>query len=526
MKNKLLLALVALLIIPAVNALNFTTAEGGNITELNITLATITPNWQGYTGQVTFSTGLTTPGNVTATGSFVNGTNIIFQVPANTISATGFIIFSNSSGSIVNLTAGNLTLLDSIVGTGDDSGSNTFTTNSTFTVLGNTITGVPTVYTNVNNQSQNVTFREGYFNDAFNNLIFVVAIETDETGFDGSTFDYQSMLAAPNFTSVVYFLFSDLTTVQSVPAAAGGGSGGRSYRCTQIWNCKSWTACGPRGQQYRDCVQTQPCPNQRPLSPPTARICRRDLPRLEAAQVIPEVTDDFLKGIDLIVPEKIFAIATQRSEFDAKIKNNNDESAESIVLELNWPQLATGYLPIHQLKRLFWNSINLVGLSFHGKVNPGSWEWDLLEPNYMVLPESTEAFRIMLTPPAVKPQTVNLGITAYTGDLQIRSAQVPVEIEVNEFDIHQEYDSERKLLSLFMIIDNRNKPERKNINIEFNINKARKTVIAEYFGPYTIPANEVVILAQEYKVSNDIKGDYTINAKMDDKSAAKQMRIE
>ncbi len=529
--NKLILALALLLAIPAVSAVNFTTAVGGNITELNITVRQITANWQGFTGQVTFSTAVTTPGNVTATGSLVNGTNILFNVPPNTISATGFIIFSNASGAIVNLTAGNLTLLDSLVGAGDDSATNTFTQTSTFTVLGSTITGVPTTFTNVNNQSQNVTFREGYFNDAFGNLVFVVAIESDATGFDAATKDYQAILAAPNFSSVLYFLFSDLTTTQAAPPTAAGGGGGGIYQCTQRWACEPWTPCGPLNLKYRNCGQQHRCPTQRPIMPPTVQACLYgELPRVERPQeIVPTdiLTPAFIANVQLLTPNRIAGIAGKRTEFNAQLKNNNELSVESVRYDITGPVIVTEYYPLHPFKRLFWDQQQLLGWSYHGKINPRvlDWDWDVPAPLEQLLPKTTDTVTFGVVPPAIKPQAVDLSVSAYSGDVLLRARTVPMDVDVADFHVDYEYEPDSQLLSVFFIIDNR-RQEKKHINIELNIAQNRQTELAEYYGPYTVPANNVLLLAQEYKLSNDLIGDYVISARMGNAIAVNTLRID
>ena len=128
-----------------------------------------------------------------------------------------------------------------------------------------------------------------------------------------------------------------------------------------------------------------------------------------------------------------------------------------------------------------------------------------------------------MTAIVIKPQIVGLTVNAYSGDTLLKSKKVFVEIDAPKFDVDYEY--ENGLLSLFFIIDNRNQPKRKNINIELNINQGRSTIIADYFGPYTLPENDVLLLAQEYKLG--LKGEFELKARASNNAiASKQLRIE
>ena len=77
--KRIILSLALILLLPTVYSQSIT-IEGGNITEVNLTAKIISPNWQGFAGQAVFSLAPTSPGNFSATGSYVNGTDVYFQI--------------------------------------------------------------------------------------------------------------------------------------------------------------------------------------------------------------------------------------------------------------------------------------------------------------------------------------------------------------------------------------------------------------------------------------------------------------
>ena len=67
---------------------------------------------------------------------------------------------------------------------------------------------------------------------------------------------------------------------------------------------------------------------------------------------------------------------------------------------------------------------------------------------------------------------------------------------------------EGNILDIYMLIFN-TANEDKKFNIEFNLDKhdsIPKTILAEYYGPYTIKADDIKIAAYKYKYNYDFIG--------------------
>jgi len=487
-------------------------APGGNITQLIIFAGPRTPNWQGYAGIITYGTGATAPTTVNATGSNVTGQGLHFQIPCNNPTAiTGFVLFSNSSAAPAGLVPGNLTQLDAYV-PGTENGTLTFTKTSTFNFpSAGPVNNVPTTNTYVNSMPQNASFREGYLNDAAGNIIFATEIHfVPPIGYNGSSFSYQIMVAAPNYSTVPYYIFTDLTAV-CPPSPAGGGGGGGAGRCEEKWDCTPWGPCID-GIQTRECKQVVYCPYYSTgYSPPTERTCGKK--PAEPAKEPPKYNitiEEFplektLENIDFFMQDKIKVTALNLNTLEMEIQNSNNISLENMNINLQIPEAITKYSPLHPFKTMLWENTGLNGWSIRDRVQK-KYPWKIKAEGFRISPKSTTTRLIEVTPPALLPQAIETAITLSTGDFEIRTKKHPIEIDVNEFDASYAFNPETNVLALFFIVDNRGKPVMKNTFIEFNLNDGRKTTLAELYGPYNFPEDKVAILAQEYKLNKKLIG--------------------
>lgn len=484
-------------------------APGGNITQVTIFAGPRTPHWQGYAGIITYGTAATAPTTVNATGSNVTGQGLHFQIPCNNPTAiTGFVLFSNSSAAPIGLVPGNLTQLDAYV-PGTENGTLTFTQTSTFNFpSAGAVNNVPTTYTYVNSAPQNTSFREGYLNDAAGNIIFATEINfVPPTGYNGSSFSYQIMVAAPNYSTVPYYIFTDLNAVCPKPRPGVGGGGGGIGRCEERWDCDEWGPC-INGIQTRTCRQTVQCPYTSGYFPPTERICG---PRPAKPEKTENITieefplEETLENITMTAPDNILLTALNKNKIEIMIQNDNKISLENMNLKLKIPETMTNYLPIHQFKPVLWSYEGLHGWSIRNRMQ-NKYPWKIKPERFRISPQSSTASTIEITPMPAMPQTIETILTVSMGDFEIETKTIPADIEVKEFDAGYHYNPQTNVLALFFIIDNRGKPVMKNAFIEFNLNAGRKTTIAELYGPYNFPADKVTILAQEYKLSKGLAG--------------------
>jgi hypothetical protein len=500
-------------------------AAGGNITEVNLTIFQLTPNWQGIDGQVFFGTNSSAPSIVNATGRNVNASNIFIQIPCdNPTSASGFIYFSNSSSPPSGLTAGNLSVLNSMVGAGSDSGSATFTTTSAFAFTTGTITNVPTTYTFVNQSPQNSSFREGYFNQG-NDIVFATVIEKDLTGYNTSFFDYQSLLAAPNLTTVPYYVFTDITFVCPSGGGGGGGSGGGGVQSC-IWMCQPWLPCTAGGLQQRVCAPRNnlTCrPHE--VRPPTSRSCTPgQQPRTELPEVLTErdiLTEQFLRNLSLVFIPTAGEIL-QDSAINGVFRNRYDRSIEDVHFEITTPEIVVAAAPAHPYPRLFWNAMN--GWADHGTPTPKTFAWETtpLQSFDHINPQTDTPVSFTALPPVMQPLHTDIGVDAYTGPVRITSARAPFTVNVPRFAVTGSL-SERNVLTLYYVVNNRGMAE-KDINIELDLNRDRSTLVAEMLGPLHVDADSVAIFGHEYKLGSAAQSADAVKARLYSKDGTFESR--
>lgn len=463
-----LLAMAAVLLaLPLISAQNVT-ALRGNITEVNITLFNVTPNWQGIAGQVFFGTNASAPGILNATGGKVNASNLFFQIDCdNPTSATGFIFLKNSSTPPSGLVAGNLSVLNSVVGNGADNATNTFTTTSSFALSTGTVTGVPTFFSYVNQTAQSSSFREGYFTQG-NDIVFATVIEVDLTGYNTSFFDYQIIVAAPNFTTRPYYVFGDITF--TCPGEVVGGGGG-----------------GWKGQWPNIIIRRPPKP--RPTEP-----LREE--RLE--EIEPDI-EEILRKIELRIDPAESLVLNERLVHGVII-NRNDWEIGEVCVDAQLPQMLIAPADAHPHPMLFWQSA-LPGIKSRGPRGEQVFDWAVSDlPCFpAIAPQSVTEFTFKVTPPLMLPKQVDLVAHATSGQARIASDVAPFEVLVPEFAVYSERINDR-VLALYHLVDNRGKPG-KRINIEFALNRRRSSLVAELLGPLDVPADSVAIFSHEYALS-------------------------
>jgi len=181
--------------------------EGGNVTQLNVSSIEDSQIWDGIYGNVVLGAGTTYVHTVNG-GDIVLANLVAQSPPCNYSSIRMHIIAVNDSGATIPFSAGNLAQLDAFIGASQN-GSSTFTSASTFQLNAQTIVGVPTTYTYVNNASS-TDFRMGYLNDAAGNLVFVAVVVDNRPDWNGTTSDYQIMLPNSNGTPVQYTYWVDV----------------------------------------------------------------------------------------------------------------------------------------------------------------------------------------------------------------------------------------------------------------------------------------------------------------------------
>ncbi|MBW3018571.1 hypothetical protein KY329_00090 [Candidatus Woesearchaeota archaeon] len=182
---------------------NSVTAQGGNITPVNITGYSQTDAWQGFYGEIT--------GGITLRD---NSGDQLYNW--SLISLTGEVYLSQNNAVTWLAIAGQMicTVDENLTGTGSDRVNNTFTNASlaNWDVGGVNITAACRTYTYVNNASQAVNFEEIILNDGTTQYVYATKIYSNTVGYDGVTHDYQIIVPDNTTTATTtYYVYAEFT---------------------------------------------------------------------------------------------------------------------------------------------------------------------------------------------------------------------------------------------------------------------------------------------------------------------------
>lgn len=176
------------------------TAEGGNITAVNLGAETKTLAWQGFYGNVS--------GNITLEDA---SSDVLYSWVIANLSGE---VFASRSSSIDFTTVEGVTTCtvdEDLTGTGTDRTNNTFTNTTVDWTIGTvSITEACQTFTFRNNATQSAYFEEIILNATGVTSIYTTRINDSIAGFNGELVDYQ-MIVADNRTSAtsVYFFFAE-----------------------------------------------------------------------------------------------------------------------------------------------------------------------------------------------------------------------------------------------------------------------------------------------------------------------------
>jgi hypothetical protein len=177
------------------------TADGGNITQVNLTAEVSTLAWQGFYGQVT---GLITLEDNTG--------DVLYSW--NVTNASGEVLASRNSTIDFTTVSGvtNCSTDEDLTGTGTDRVNNTFTNGTvSFEIASVSITAACNTFTYVNNATQTNRYQEIILNATGVTSIYVTKINDTTTSFDGTLQDYQMIVPDfSNTTTSTYYFFVEI----------------------------------------------------------------------------------------------------------------------------------------------------------------------------------------------------------------------------------------------------------------------------------------------------------------------------
>jgi hypothetical protein len=198
----------------SVSGISNVSAQGGNVTQVNIDALTVTRTWQGYFGNVT--------GNI----HLDDASNNSFYIWGNATSLSGEVFASRNSSpqwSSINCTNGSQRSREEtylgVAATDGDSVTNTFnrTTHPSFNVGLRPILQNSCLSTNafVNGANQTTRFYQVLLSDVNNQTIYTTLLENDQTAYNGQTADFQLLVGENEHDgssgSTSYYFFVEIS---------------------------------------------------------------------------------------------------------------------------------------------------------------------------------------------------------------------------------------------------------------------------------------------------------------------------
>jgi len=189
-------------------------AQGGNITEINLTVESITQRWQGYYGEVS--------GNITLENA---AGDLFYRWNVGTVTGEVYATQDSSAPIWGGISGDDVTAadLDTVIGWSDgaDNATNTFTADSNLAIdIMGSVTGASTrdaVYTYTNSTAgtdwQTILLRDGS-GTAITDYVFATFINADQDAFNSATADFQLLVPEDHTDgsgSTTYYFYVELS---------------------------------------------------------------------------------------------------------------------------------------------------------------------------------------------------------------------------------------------------------------------------------------------------------------------------
>jgi parallel beta-helix repeat protein len=304
------------------------------------------------------------------------------------------------------------------------------------------------------------------------------------------------------------------TFVVSMPPAPAGG-GGRAAgptECTIIWDCV-WEECRPDGTQTGICTDIGTC---RSGTKNETRFCRPLVTEYEVAPP-PGEPPSIRTGKGIRSSGYFTTRSLQEEDLTVEFINTRDEPIENININVETPEESeTSNVYITRVAA-GGESTELSGIGTFSIMQSDLLEWNITSKHFdIVLPGEKISTNFSIKTPLTDYEQGNINLVISSDGIVLSNQSINISIDVPEFlvipDIHED---EPDIVDIYMVMFNK-EDEDKELNIEFNLNRESslaRTVVAEYYGPYPVKADDITIAAYRYKFSSNLIGsNYTLKA--------------
>jgi len=239
------------------------------------------------------------------------------------------------------------------------------------------------------------------------------------------------------------------------------------------------------------------------------RICGDDLVR--SFEGMPEM--EFNTNLEF--PCSFSTRMLETGDLTIALTNNGEDTIENIEIKVDTPPESESF-PSFISKISRWQNSDITGFAAASQINSRLLEWetspsqkyDELKPNETIKTN----FKIDVPLTDSKQKDINLIVSS--NGYSLYNKIIKSYIDIPQFLLIPDIQEEN-ILDVYMFIFNIAKEDKK-FNIEFNIDEyglLPKTVLVEYFGPYSIKANDIKIAAYKFRYDDYFEeSDYLLRA--------------
>ena len=205
-------------------------------------------------------------------------------------------------------------------------------------------------------------------------------------------------------------------------------------------------------------------------------------------------------------------------ELRYKIKNSGNKSIENVTLNIIFPEETLIPEGIHRGTQIGWNLKDITGWELIGKIKePRLTGWPS-EETYIIdvlAPGEEKEVTLKTLPPITRLNEAEIVFQVLSNNKIIFEDKAKLKINSPKSIVAADYHNEDDTIDLYIAVDNRGNNELKDVYIEFNLNDGKTTRIFELHGPYVIPQDNLFLIADTYRLADDIGGkNYSLTMKV------------